>query len=67
MNHWPECFLNWQYWSILGARRFKFVQLKSPDSQMALPPERGIFQKIFFWWTIRSNTKLFGMDNPNGM
>jgi len=30
-------------WGILGARRF--VQMKCPGSQMALPPERGIFLK----------------------
>jgi len=28
-------------WNILGARRFKFVQMKCPGSEMALPPERG--------------------------
>jgi len=44
-------------WSILGARRFKFVQMKCP--------ERGIFFKIF--WTSRSNAKVFGMDHPKDM
>jgi len=35
MNHWLECID--LAWNILGARRFTFVQMKSLESQMAMP------------------------------
>jgi len=42
-------------WSILGTRRFKFVQMKSLGSQMALAlnPERG--QRYFFLLNLMMN------------
>jgi len=50
-------------WSILGTKRFKFVQIKSLGLQMS-PPQKGDkngkFKKILFW-TSRPNAKIFGM------
>jgi len=52
-------------WSNFWTRRFKFVQMKSIGSQMALSPVRG--QKGSKKKNFRPNAKIFGMDHPNDM